>query len=370
MKHFILAFLLLYLTPTIAQAQVQYIATYEGDGTEADPFRAHSYIRGTECKSLRADETKADGWAYCVGPSLPARAGIINLSGKRPLVKADRDKILSDSGLSVSSTTVDGLLSELVDSQGVSLKRTDGRQKIVVKGLEVWSRPAPLSSYLPDAWQFVKNLIAGPVVWAAATITEDWNCADDSTSPFVCDHTWVRSVGTTATLASNSLRNVNSVGSNVFYNETVLDSTDMRHLVTVSSISRGTATNVAGGAAVRHAGVGGSTYNYCVARDAASTEIEYGHVTAGALTTDGTVSATVADGDTVESIARGDQISCKHNGVLVLGPLTENNGSGNVLIGLRFSGAGTATTTLVVLDDAIAGLATSTTFGPFRRRVQ
>jgi hypothetical protein len=355
-----LLFFLLLLSlfvPSQVQAQVEYLATYAGAGTQADPFRAHSGILGTECKSLRADETKANGWAYCVGPSLPARTGIINLSGKRPLVKADRDKILSDSGLAVSSSTVDGLLSELVDGQGVSLKRPAGRQRIVVKGREVWSRPAPLSSYLPDIWRFAKNLLTAPAAWAVAMFDEDWNCADDSTSPFVCDHTWVRYVGSTATLASNSLRNVNSVSSNVFYSDTALDATDMQHRITISSIARGTATDVSGGALARHAGPTESTYVYCVARDAASDEIEYGHVVVGSLTSDGAVAATVADGDTIEIIARDDELSCKHNGALALGPMTENTGNGNLFVGVRFSGSGTGTTTLVVLDDSHAARA-------------
>lgn len=350
-----------------ASAQVLYLSPYEGDGTEANPFRATGGLPGHTCKSLRASETQQAGYGLCSGPSVPIRAGVIDLSNKRAVGKGDRDKIFNERGLAVTASTFDGLISELVDSQSVSLGRKNGRQRIVVAGQDVWSRPAPLSSYLPDIWRFVKDLVSTPVAWAAATITETWTCADDSTPSYVCDHTWVRSNGTTAQVLTNSIRNVNSVGSNTLYADTALDSTDMQHTLTVVDIDRGTATNVGGGPGIRNPGTGTGTYVYCVARDAASDEIELGHVVAGSLTTDATVSATIANGDTITTVGVGDQVSCKHNGVTVIWPITENTGSGNVNIAIRFSGSGTATTTLVALDDSHAEFATVPP--PTRRRM-
>lgn len=367
LKHVLLTFTFLCVA-SVAQAQVLYLAPYQGDGTEANPFRADSSITGTECKSLRPSETQVAGYALCKGPSLPVRVGVINLSGKRAITKADRDAIGADRSLTITATTFDALVSELVDKQNVSLGHKDGRQRIIVKGEEVWSRPAPLASYLPDVWRVVKEIFTAPIAWAAATLDEDWNCADDTTPNYVCDHTWVRSNGTTATMEGNALRNTNSVGSNTLYNTSTLDSTDMRHRVTVSSIDRGTATNVAGGAAIRNPGTGTSTYVYCVLRDAATDQIELGHVVTGALTTDSTASVTVANGDTIAAVGVGDQVSCEHNSVIALGPITENTGSGNVNINVRFSGSGTATTTSVVLDNSHAEFASNAVFGPLRRR--
>lgn len=335
-----------------ASAQVLYLSPYEGDGTEANPFRATGGIPGHFCKSVRASETQPAGYGLCKGPSVPVRAGVIDLSNKRAVGKSDRDKMRAEGGLTVTATTFDGLISELVDSQNVSLGRKNGRQRIVIDGQEIWSRPAPLSSYLPDVWRFAKNLFTAPVAWAAATVSETWNCADDNTPNYVCDHTWVRYSGSTAEILSNTLRNVNSVGTNLLYNDSTLDSTDMLHRVTVSLIDRGTATNVSGGPGARHTGTTTSTYVYCVARDAATQQVEYGHVVTGSLTTDGTVSTTVADGDSIEVWAIGDQLSCKHNGNLVLAPITENTGNGNVNPMVRFSGSGTATTTMVALDNS------------------
>lgn len=351
----ILLLLIALLCPALAQAQLYYLATYEGMGTDADPFRAHSNIPGTDCKSLRANEAQQAGYALCSGPSLPVRAGVHQIDLGAVLTAQQKTFLANVLGRTVTETTVGEVLSAIVDMNSLSLKRgRDGQQRLVIKGREVWSRPAPLSSYVPEAWERFTHLFVPSSAWAATTLDEDWNCADDNTPSYFCDHTWVRYSGTTAELITNSLRNVNSVGTNLLYNDSTLDSTDMLHRVTVSSISRGTATNVSGGAGARHTGTSTSTYVYCVARDAATQQVAYGHVVAGSNTEDGAVSATLANGDIIEVRAVGDQLSCKHNGTTVLGPITENTGSGNVNVMVRFSGSGTATTTLVSLDDSHA----------------
>ncbi|MDH5251959.1 MAG: hypothetical protein OEW25_01430 [Nitrospira sp.] len=369
MKHVFLTLTFLTLA-SLAHAQVTYFATYEGTGTEGDPFRAHSNIPGTECKSLRANETNAAGVALCSGPSLPIRAGVVSVDLVGTLSTPQKAVLGALLGRAVAETTIEGVLSAVLDARAVPLRRwSDGRQRIVIHGREIWSRPAPLASYLPDIWHAVKNIFTAPIAWAAATLSEDWNCADDTTPNYVCDQTWVLSTGSTATMEGNALRNTNSTSTNVLYSTSTLDATDMQHRVTVSSIDRGTATNVAGGPAIRNPGTGTSTYVYCVLRDAATDQVELGHVVTGSLTSDSTDTVTVANGDTIETIGIGDQVSCKHNSVTVLGPLTENTGSGNVNINVRFSGSGTATTTSVVLDDSFAELATAAaTFGPLRRR--
>lgn len=378
MKQILLT--LVFLTASsVAHGQVLYLAPYQGDGTDANPFRADSNIRGTECKSLRPNEAQLAGYALCKGPSLPVRAGVIDLSGKRAITKADRDAIGADRSLNITATTFDGLITELADKQNVSLGRKEGRQRISVKGEEVWSRPAPLASYIPDVLHGLNvafhlpvlipsYLISTATAWAIASIDETWTAADDSATPIIGDHTWVVSGGIVVALVSNTIRTINSVTVQTLYNTTALDSTDMLHRVTLTTIARGTATDIAGGPGARHTGTGTSTYVYCVARDAASDEVEFGHTVAGVRTADGTVAATVADGDVVEIRAIGDQLSCKHNGTTVLGPITENTGSGNLNIMLRFSGAGTATTTTVIMDNSRAEMASNAAFGPLRRR--
>jgi hypothetical protein len=350
------------------QTDFLYIATYEGTGTEADPFRAHSNIRGTECTELRSDQTKGMGLALCEGPVLPTRAGIRDLTGKRTIAKADRDSLLAAGGVSLTSTTFDGLISELVDKQNISLARQNGRQRISIKGKEVWSRPAPLASYLPDAVGVLKTAFHLPVsipsyivstatAWAAATLNETWTCADDSDGYYSCDNTWTRGGGSVIAIVSNTLRTINSVAVQfVFVTGAGVDSTNMYHRLTLTNIARGTATDVAGGPGIRHTGNATATYVYCVARDGATDELEYGQLVAGLRTSSGTVAATVANGDTVEVRAVEDQLSCKHNNVTVLGPITNNTGNGNVRPAIRMSGSGTATTTSVVADNSLVGV--------------
>lgn len=362
-------------------AQQTYLAPYEGAGVEGDPFRPVGMASGVECKSVRSDETKSLGYAVCAGPTLPADARVISLTGKRSITGADRANVLSLLSKPMSATTSDGLLSELVDSEHVAIKRINGRQRIILKNAEVWSRPSPLASYWTDAKRWLaaafflpktipSYLVATAVAWAASPVIETWTCADDSTPTYFCDHAWVRTGGSTAEIVSNTLRNVNSVGTNTFYADTDLDSTDMRGFVTLVDIDRGTATNVAGGMIIRHTGTATATYVYCVARHAASSEIERGHVVSGSLTTDATVSATVADGDVIEARAVDDQVSCYHNAALVLGPSTETTGDGNLNAGVRFSGSGTATTTSVVMDNWQAtNTIPSGSFGVLRRRL-
>lgn len=362
---FVLVIFALFI-PTFAQAQVTYFANYEGTGTTTDPFRAHSNIRGTECKSLRANETQATGMALCIGPSLPVRAGIQEIDFDAPLTAQQKTFLANALGRPVTETTVAEALTALIDAKAVAMKRwKDGRHHLVLKGREFWSRSAPLSSYVPSVLHALNAafhlpvlvpsyLLSTTVAWAAATLDEDWNCTDDPTTPFVCDHTWTLYQGVVAGIVSGTFRTVNSAALQIAYNGTALDSTDMLHRVTIASIDRGTATSVTGGAGVRHTGTSTSTYVFCVARDAASDAVEFGHVIAGAVTVDGTVSATVSAGDTIEAKAVGDRISCKHNGTVVLGPITENAGNGNVNVNVRMDGTGTATTTLVALDDSHA----------------
>lgn len=346
-----LLLLCLLATAGQASAQVLYLSPYTGNGSEATPFKAHGVGQGAECKSLRPDETQLAGYAICEGPVVPVAPGIIDLTGKRAVTKADRDTILSDRGLSVSATSFDELLGELVDKQNVRLKRKAGRERIFVKGHEVWSRPAPLRSYLRDLPDMVASLFKPALAWAAPTLTETWTCADDATTPFVCDSTWVLFQGAVAGVVSNTFRTVNSVAAQYARSSTSIDATDMQGTVEVVSIDRGTATEVYGGVMLRKENNATSTFVFCALRDAATDQVILGHVVSGAVTEDSTTNRTVTNGDTVTARAVDDQLSCYHGPTLVLGPITESTGDGNLNGGVIMDGSGTGTTTLVVLDN-------------------
>lgn len=376
----LLVIVLSLLIGTPAFGQVKYLAPYEGVGTDANPFRAIGMGPGVQCKSLRPSETQVAGFAYCDGPVLPAHPDIIAMTGKKTPSVADKGLLLKHYGRGFTALTHDELLNEIVDSQNTSLRVKGGRQSIMVKGEEVWSRPAPLRAYLPDVLHALDAAFHLPmhvmtyaastaVAYAASTITETWTAADQDADPTVADHTWSRYQGTNVEVVSNQLKYLSTTTLNLMYNSsTSMDDDDMQHQFTIISLGRDTATSVGGAPTVRHSAGAPSTYIYCLARDASTDEIDIGHVSAGTTTVDGTANVTVASSDTLITKVVGDQISCVHNGSTVLGPLTENTGAGNLRIGLRFAAVGTASaSTQITIDDNVATLIVSGT-GVFRRR--
>jgi len=366
-----IALLLLLLIIPIPAKAVEYFATYEGTGTESDPFRAHSNIINTECTSLRLDNTRINGIALCSGPTLPVRAGVRQIDLTAPLTSQQKTFLASVLGRPITETTVGEVLSAIVDANAINLKRSrDGKQRLMVKGQEVWSRSAPLASYVPDILHWLNVAFHLPVVvpaylvsvttaWAATSVAETFTCPDDTDGTYVCDHTWTRYTGTAAAgIVSNTLRMTNAAATNLLYNSTALDSTDMLHRITIKTLTRVSATNAEAGPGVRHTGTSTSTYAFCVLRDAASPIARVGNVLDGVATEDGTVGVTIGSDDTLETRAVGDQLSCKHNGVTILGPLTDNTGSGNVKGMVRFSGSGGADS-LATVDDSFAQVVTA-----------
>jgi hypothetical protein len=357
----ILIILALCFMSSLAWADTYYFSPYTGDGSEATPFKAHGVSQGAECKSLRPDETQQAGFAICrIAGSAPVAAGVVSIDPDAALTNLQKIALAAVLGRAVTETTVGEAIGALTTSNNVSLfKWKDGRQKLILKGKELWSQQAPLASYFRNAWQFIASVVQTPAAWAASVLDETFTCADDSDGSYSCSFIWSRATGSVAAIVSNAAATTNSTATQrLKLSNDNLGSTDMTVRAEVASIARGTATNVAGGPIARHHETD-TTYVYCVARDAATQEIEYGHIVTGTQTVDGTVSATVSNGDTVTVRAVGDQLSCLHNGATVLGPITENTGNGNVAVGLRFSGSGTATTTSVVLDNVHAEVVSS-----------
>lgn len=339
-----------------ASAQVLYLSPYTGDGSDAAPFRAYGVGHGAECKSLRPDETQAAGYALCTGPVMPVEPGVIDLTGKAILTKADRDAILADRGLAVSANTVHDLLGELVDTQNVILKRKNGRERIIIKGQDVWSRPAPIRSYLRDLPQMIASWFAPALGWAASTVTETFTCADDSDGDYSCDHTWSRVSGNYWRIAGNKLRFDDGLNAaqRMRQTSTAMDTTDMLVRAKVTTLTIGSGTGVSAGPLARVPNSTTATYVFCYLVNASSDEAQFGHVVSGAVTTDGTQAITYADGDTVEVRAFDDQLSCLHNNTLVLGPITESTGDGNLYFGARTFGSGTDGGQVMELDDFFA----------------
>lgn len=360
MKQILLTIVLLSVS-SLAQAQVLYLSPRIGAGTEANPYRAHGVYR---------DCTPLGGYFICEGPSVPNETGVVGL----PLTKATRLSAGQKTALGTvtgraAKDTVEDVVWDLADLSGRKyLIDKAGFQHIKIRGRELAVRPAPLASRIPDMLHALKDAFSTVVAWAASPLSETFTCADDSDGTYACDFTWSRTGGSTAEIVSNTLRTVNSSATQILTNTTVLDSADMLHRVEIVQIDRASATSRAGGPAIRY--LNSSNYLFCTLRDAASDEMVFGEVVANVLTELSTASVTAANGDTVEARCVGDQCSCRHNSVVVIGPTTEASHQTEDNIGIRFTGSGTDASALVVIDNSYASntIPADSLFGPLRRR--
>ncbi len=175
-----------------------------------------------------------------------------------------------------------------------------------------------------------------------------------------------------AQIVNNALEWANNSAVQVVRNGTDLDTTDMLHEIEVVEINRASAAERSGGPGIRYQN--SSNYLFCILKDDnTQDELELGKITGGSLTVLSSVNATAANGDTVELRGIDDQLTCRHNGTLVLGPTTETDHDGQLRVNVRFEGAGSDASSIVRLDNSHATNTippdASPSFGPRRRRV-
>lgn len=361
MKKCIILILVFFLAPTFAHAQALYLSPRIGAGTEANPYRAHGVYR--DCASL-------GDYFVCEGPSVPNETGVVGL----PPSKATRLSVGQKTALGavtgrVAKDTVEDVIWDLADLGGHKYAiDKKGLQHIKIRGRELAVRSAPLAARIPDMLYALKDAFSTAAAWAASPLSETFTCADDSDGSYTCDFSWSRAGGSTAAIVSNTLRTVNSSATQILLNTTALDSADMLHRVEIVQIDRVSATNRAGGPAIRY--LNSTNYLFCTLRDAATDLMVFGEVVANVLTELSTASVTAANGDTVEARCVGDQCSCRHNNVAVIGPTTEASHQTEDNIGIRFSGSGSDASALVVIDNSYASntIPADSLFGPMRRR--
>lgn len=351
-------FVLCLLVPTGLQAQVTYFATFEGDGTEANPFRAHSNIQGTECISLRANETQLSGIAFCDGPSLPVRAGIRQVDLGAPLTAQQKTFLATILGRTVTETTVAEALTALADANALNLKRwPDGKHRLFLKGREILSRPAPIAwrDIYREVLRFpvvamhaiIDAAISAPLAFAAS-LSSTFTCADNAS--LNCEGvTWTEFSGSSWAIVGNTAELSNTVATNAARAETDLNTNSMLVGATITALSRNSATEAHVGLIARKENSATITYYYGMCKDLAGTdECEYGYVVTGSRTSLGTSSTdSPGVGDLMELIIYGDQLSFRMNGVTVLGPTTNSTIASDFRrAGIRSSGSGTADNTV------------------------
>lgn len=361
----LLTLLLVVLLPSyMAHADVSYLATYEAHESEPNVFYAHSNISGTTCVSLRQNPKRQAGYGYCKGPRLPVRAGIIPLNADGTIPDQYRRELAVVLGRPITETKMRDVISAIVDTNGIRLKRwKDGRQRILVNGEEIWERPAPLATYLPTLQdiliapvQFVHWLITPTLAWAASyaeSFTATAGTVDDCQLRG-CALTWQHFQGTVLSVVANAAERAGVVAIQLARAAgSTLATDDMKVGMTLSTLTRASATNIQAGPIMRkQTGNDTQTYIYCVAAESSTSDfVAFGERTAGAGTDTGTVSVAITQGDIIEGAVLNDSVVCLLNGVRVLGPTTITTGNGFTEAGIRMSGAGTGTGTVTAVDN-------------------
>lgn len=352
----ILITLLFWLLPTVAQAQVTYLATYEAHPTEAGVTYAHSNIRGTECVRL------APNLAFCNGPSLPGRAGILSLDPDATLTAGQKTFLANRLGRAITETTVKEAITALIDANAIPLKRwRDGKQHLWVKGRDVWNRPAPLATYIPSVRDvllapvaFVEWLVTPTLAWATS-LSESFTATDGvihGCNARGCTYNWNHFQGATLNIVSNRAAREGSVGIQLARPQSALATDDMKAGLTLSDMTISSATNLGAGPIFRkETGNGTQTYLYCTAHVSSTSDfVAFGERVAAAGSDTGTATVAVSNGDVIEGAVLNDSVVCLLNGVRVLGPTTMTTGAGFTEAGIRMSGAGTATSTVTAID--------------------
>lgn len=351
--------LILALMAVPVQAQtVYYLSPVQGAGTDADPYRALKSGTWNDCTDLRSNPTLGAGYLLCAGPSVPGGAIAIPTDLTTRLTTLQKTALQTVLGKTVTATTVQDFIGEMVVENGVSLRRLgDGRNHLYLRGKDLWSRPAPIAwreLYLA-ALRFpvtatdvlLDAVFSAPLAWAAS-VSNSFNCANNAS--LTCDGVTVTEFsGSSWGIVSNTAQLSNTVATNAARMEFDLNSNSMLVGATITALNRNSATEAHVGLIARKENSATITYYYGMGKDLAGTdEYEFGHVVTGSRTALGTSTAdTPSVGDLMELIIDGDQLSFRVNGVVLLGPTTNTSITGDFRrAGLRSSGSGTADNTV------------------------
>jgi hypothetical protein len=231
--------------PEAQTTRIIYLATIQGDGTDANPFRATGFgtTANQSCIDLRADSTAATGRMLCAADTLPAGGGINQLASTfGETVSAPRKAAIESAlGVTLTASNILDVIAELLTTHarldGSRWKPLrsgrDGKYKIYLGGQQAaWQQTAGLpfrdnglfaDIAIPAATtatlvasaitRVPARVLAGAVtiallIWPpsvevahATSIAEDWNCADNAS--LTCDLTWTEFTGTEWAIASN-----------------------------------------------------------------------------------------------------------------------------------------------------------------------
>lgn len=357
----LLLFVLSLLPANIASAQATYLSPKIGTGTDADPFRPRrTGITWDDCTDLGSH-------FLCEGSGVPTGTGVIALSTSKAarLSAGDRTALQSVTGKAVAASTFDELMTDIIDTKAIQIEPSrDNWQHLKLHGKEVWSRPAPLKSFLPQverklyaALHLPIDAVSVAVAWATTLATETFTASNGDLAGCQsrgCTHTWTEPLASTDwTIVSNQANTATTAGG-TGRNDSALASGDHQSQATLAAFSASGGSAARCGVIMRKDSGSTDTFYRWVASYPAgvATEYEMQRRAAGVTTSLATNAQDPVANDVLIGRIVGSDYTGIVNGSTLVGPTTDASPitSANTYTGI-FSNAGGSTTNSCTLDD-------------------
>jgi hypothetical protein len=351
--------------PQAQTTRIIYLATVQGDGTDANPFRSTGAgtVANQNCIDLRADSTVSTGRMLCAADSLPAGGGINQLASTfGDTVTAPRKAAIEAAlGVTLTASNIIDVIAEVLTTHarldGSRWKPLrsgrDGKYKIWLGGgAAAWQQTAWLwdewrirdNGLVADATNYGLEFLQPALAWATS-ISEDFNCADNAS--LTCDLTWTEFTGTEWAIASNqaSVSGLTGVQQKEARADSSLAGDDHWAQATVAASTSDAGGTTRCGPIARKSNDGTRTfYAFHIGTvDNIITDSETRKRVAGTATTlvnDGT---NLSAGDVLRVYVDGSSVSGYVNGVLHVGPTTDTDITGNTYAGIAYSSNSTIT---------------------------
>jgi hypothetical protein len=367
--------------PQAQTTRIIYLATVQGDGTDANPFRSTGFgtVANQNCIDLQSVKRMV-----CAADSLPAGGGINQLASTfGDTVTAPRKAAIEAAlGVTLTASNILDVIAELLTTHarldGTRWKPLragrDGKYKIWLGGgSAAWQQTA----WLWDEWHIRDNGLVADVTnygldalepalaWATTLATETWTCADNAS--LTCVHTWTEFTNTVWSIATNR---ASMSSSGTFQAEARNDSTlatdDMEVQVTlISTTITGSGFDRCGVIARKENSATRTFYSFFADDNNTDQQWILGKRVAGTFTSLGTNSTNPAPNDVMTIRVDGSSVSGLVNASTLISPVTDTDITGFTYGGI--AGASNATTAACVLDNWI-GQDYGAAFGPLRRR--
>lgn len=343
-----------------AWAVEYYLSPIDGAGTEDNPYRSRCLgTPGGANIDLRLDSTSAAGFMLCKADALPGPiVGVIPLGTSLDAIVPGRARaaVATTLGRAFTGSTVRDAVISLVEPR--LHPGRDGKLKIFLGNkTPVFQQTAWVpfrdGGMVADAVNAAKDLYAvtlGPAVaWAAASLSENFNCADSSDPS--CQNTITEFQGTAWGITSNEASATSSNSSDSARIEVALDSVDHEATFQVTSMTQAASSNLRCGALIRKDNTATLTY-YRLSAElqtvGEANRLLLQKYVAGSSTTLGTDDTDWVNTEILKLGADGDTIYAKRDGSTTIS-VTDTSITTGSYVGLRYSSNASAAS--CTLDD-------------------